>query len=438
MPLLSLPLELLYEILKDAEFDLILNPTPHNRGTITIRSVASTCKLLRSIAIRYIYDTVRVTRLRDLEALPAIFASRQDIPDSVRHLAFGFPVDSVTKANLWPLKDIARSSIDCYRQILQSCNNISTLYIEAGARYSSSKCRIDSYGQHVDGISSLLEHINPEAAPKIDRLIIERFDLKKMFSHFTKLDNLCNLRVLWLMACDGSLGNPLASWKRSPKLFPNLPSVRDLRIQLQLPTLSDEAETALGEHIALAIPNVNTLALETSMHCIYGALTTYSKKSTNIKELELGPHSPKRLETSPNLSGIHLCDAIASLSPRLVNFQVCLGRRNWQSTLPLCHKMFDGEWSHLQDLSYSGYASTCDGIDRGRLQENLDRIANSRPTAELSICCSTRLLYKPADSRTYYVADTNTFSSFDNDQESFEPIIWISNHEDDDDDEEWD
>lgn len=424
MPLLMLPPELLFKILENLEFDSLTDPIPYNRDIITtIRSIASTCRLLRSLSARFIYKTLRVTCLRDLESLPSIFASHQDIGSSVRELVFGFPGDSVEAANNQPSKDLTRISIDRYRQILQSCNNIHTLYIEVGDR-DSPECRLDSYGPHSDGMSALLEHINPESASRIDRLILGRFNLKKMFSHFRGLDSLSNLKTLWLLNCNGSLGNPLVSWKSGLKLFPNLPSVQDLRLELQLPTLSEEAEIALGEHIALMIPNVNTLALSTSMHCIHGALTTYAKNPSNIKELQLELPSHHRSQTTSNPSRIHLCDAISSLSYGLVSLQVCLVDRLPKSIPPLCHKTFDGKWPQLQSLGYGGYPRACNGIDSNRLLENIGRIAKTRPTAEFNIRFGTKMLYKSAGESTCHLANNEAFYNFGSDQEGLDPAVF--------------
>lgn len=434
MPLLSLPSELLLDIIGCLAAS---KPPTHNSPHIVLKDLASTCQRLRSLSITFIYSSIDVwAHTKNDELFNEILESDSHIAECIRDLTISAPSDN---------------KFQSAQGILKSCTKLRTLFL---ARLSK---RYDG-ALDWDSKFAMLQYLAPESKMSLQKITL--------WSNMEGV--LAQLMVLLNGAREGQFGalrtvdieaEPFCRfWKRinrnSPgalKTFlgasaepnsssPKLESVQTLKIEARLPwRFRSEEAGILGVLFAGAMPCVRVLDLKTSAECIYSALSTYATLGSHLTELTITSNHGNE-NCSSMLCGSrrepfccdplkhgrqphHFCAIIPKLSKNLTKFVVDGGHI---LGLWVCHQMFGTahQWPRL-DLLRVECRGACRGFRPELFRATLEQLSEIRQQASMVVISGVKTHRREylfrwgifgQESRRYkFIAPLSTFSKIDPD-----------------------
>lgn len=355
------------------------------RSYSNITALSHTCQLLRSLCAPVKYHSV-VSNYKTVPVLYKLLKSRSyHIAACIRHLTLSAPYDNTPSDpfafyNIFPLPSTQpRSRIPdspLLPEILESCTKLQELWLD---------------GTGWEDHQMLLGHLAPESKQSITALGLSGLEPKRLFGYLQALcDEVENggFGALTTVRIGAAQGNKYETiWRdggetvlRERQLFlqsigagwagGRLESVRTFTFGRPSGSSMELAGglEIMGEYFAMLMPNVQVLNLNTTVQCIYGALSTYAKLGSKLTELTL---------SSKSRTYINFCDVLAELSPRVTKFVV---RGSW---LWICQRFFGagGEslWPNLTLLSV-GCFSGCNGIELSDFRAGLERLTQTHPT----------------------------------------------------------
>lgn len=349
MPLLSLPVELLHEIILKA----LAPPTSMTtsccddfRPTLlfshpTTTSLAHTCQLLRSLTLPFMYASLTV--LPELTtALHTLLASDDQIAGYVRQLTL-FTTD-------------ARGA-QLLHGILKHCKRLQDL-------------RLDGSHATEEFTAPLLAHVHPQP---LTALGLRRLHWNQISQYLSSAP-----RELHTVRLEDPIGgSPTAdrisqhlpeahglhstnSNPTAPVASPSLPGVHSL-----ICNMGDSTSTDSGKWLAQMMQNIQVLDMHFSDSTL-SMLKCYVKLGTRLTELTV--HMRETREG--------LCGTVAVLAPSLRRFVAHGG--------VVCHLLFDADWAFVEDLEVV-CRGVCDDVQLGVMREALVRLITVRPSARVLV-----------------------------------------------------
>lgn len=427
MPLLSLPREMLIEIISHVasdshgqpvhDYSLSQNLTgPH---FINVLNLSHTCQTLRFLGVTFVYAFINTNRTA--KCLDALFTEYPHLAACVRKLVSSqyilsdptapFPVadhitqrtrDEYTKKDYWIL----------LQKILGRCPQIRELYLEGPMSGFDSLEDIDPRG-------GVLEYLGPESFHLLSKIELVDFCLRSVLSYFTRLLNSghCTLEEMSLYF----LSTPCLEYhlpqedeQRQINEYLQLIAVTPLTLEsirsfeFVSPYHHGTGPINLGQLLAKTMMRVQCLSMTTSPECIYDAVSTYDQLGSNLTKLRLFtkrcPHKP--LE-GPNPSIHHFCPVIARLSQTLTDFFYA------GTDFPICQEMFPpSAWSKIDSMRIMcGSQTRCEGMEPGELRTGLQTLAINRPRAVVNVEWNLVILQKYSSS-TYFIESSGAFERF--------------------------
>lgn len=349
MPLLSLPCELLLDIIRSAledpaapdpatccftarDFDrtLLARPcTPQNATPL-----AHTCRLLRDLTLPFMYASV-AANIGSTSALGELLTSCPHIAGSVHHLTL--------------MMSDAPGSVSRQR-ILSSCAALQDLRLN----WTFERTRDASFD------ATLLEQLRPHLHLALGFRSAQWINILQYLTQLSStLFEVHTLRI------------------EDPRSYRvRLPIPADMPIVPPAPITSvttfichsgfyDHFPPLAGDAMAHMLPNVQVLDLHTGPFHAVDLLKTYAELGTPVRDLMLhsGPISTAG------------CATIAKLAPRL--------RRYTAHGETVCHEMFEADWACVDVLEVDGWI--CQHVKAQELRDQLVRLIHARPGASIQV-----------------------------------------------------
>lgn len=358
MPLLSLPYEILLEIIEAVHTSARpFSLAGHNSNTVHL---AQTCQILRSLSTPYVYSSITLHNhicAHQVQELLELYPSVASHVRSLKLSAFDEPYRQ-------PLRDVQ------FWDILSRCKKLQELRFDE-----------NTVGGKFD--KSLLVGLAPESRGSLRMIQFIGVDLDTVLRNFKfmlRSGEFGGLEIIEITAPHVSSPEmepqvwrrpiPAASGTRTSK---KLESVRKFYFkELLEPILDSPAHVPLGvgSYFAQAMPNLNVLSMMRRPCIINETLFTYAELGSHLTELTL--HLDETSESS------ELCKTLSRLSPKLTFLSLRgLG-------VMICHKLFAASWAKIGILKIES-SSMCNGTKPDLLCAHLKEIVETHPTARVSL-----------------------------------------------------
>lgn len=353
MPLLSLPCELLLDIVEKVNAGCYKNP-----DTVQL---AQTCQLLRSLSVAFVYSSVAVRDEKHSLMLHGLLTSYPQIADCVRFL------------KLFPLGIPPHSKEPQLRDILSRCKKLRELCLES----------LVGRGKFTNLKEVLLEQLAPESKGSIETIKFLRIGLDTTIANFTYLldsgefGRLETVKVVepyelpeGIMARIGGYIRNACTTLASSKLE----SVRTFHLEGPpgfTPVAPDIGPLDIGGYFARVMPNVEVLSMTAELDYIHGTLFAYAGLGSQLTRLTLHCTEPSESR--------ELCETLSKLSPKLTGLMLS------GPGLGICHKMFTvSAWTQLALLKIN-CCSGCQGIELDLFRTHLKKLTETRPMATITV-----------------------------------------------------
>lgn len=401
MPLVSLPCELLLEIVEIVYANSPQNSSSMPRRSSDIIQLAQTCQILRALSITLVYSSITTHKDTNVPRIRGLLESYPPIAASVRSLKL-CPLD--LRALRKPQQLVEMQFCD----ILGSCKKLRNLCLDENTGWWG-------FGQ------VLLARLAPESKESIETIHLEGIRMCAALANFKLLLNSGEFNRLEEIRVTVPYGMPAEIKSQyiptaSTALPRKLESVR--KFYFRVPPIFAPGNPGIapemGNYPARTMPNVNVLTIIGQSNYVYGSLFTYVGLGSHLTEL--GPHLIEH-------GGVHeLCEVLSRLSPKLTNLRLeGMG-------LEICHKLFTAStWTKLAILIIK-CSSWCTGIKPDLLRTQLEKLTETRPTVRISLSRLGVVLVswnQPATGKTQYIASLKLF-------EKLSPSYISSVDEDDD------
>lgn len=366
MPLLSLPNELLFEIIGYiAGQDHLDNG--HANGSsqgldlvglpfADVLRVSQTCQALRAVGTIFIYSSITVDkRVGTLEALfkdyPYLaLCARRVVAPLYPPLRWSWcPNVYITLPERDPLE---KNYLVILGRVLGSCRNVCQLSIVNPVP----RCR---GWERVTFEPKLLELLAPESVDSAKVLTLERLGSDAVLAYFMRLldHERCGLETVRILEdCMAwtryslNLGflQERESIRKCLHLVTNtqrrLRSVRNFDFDAQLNFSTHTLKSDVGRFFAMVMLEVKVLRMATTIEFICGALPTYAELGSHLTELTLETPSQPPWPTEDSNIPIHFCETISKLSRNLTKFVS-------YSEFPMCEELFvASNWPKLLSM----------------------------------------------------------------------------------------
>lgn len=358
MPLVSLPCELLLEIVKRVYAGSPLNSSSKPGRNSDIIQLAQTCQILRALSIALVYSSVIIQKDTNVPQIRGLLKSYPPIAACVRSL-------KLRSLKLCVLRErypqILRETQLC--DILGSCKKLRKLCLDENAGGS--------------GFSQVsLAQLAPESKGSIETIHLEGVKMCAALANFKLLLDSGKFNRLKEIRVTVPYGRPaeikpqfwrhiLTTSTTPPR---KLESVRKFYFGVP-PIFVPEGSGILlemGNYLARAMPNVHVLTIIGQSNHIYSSLFTYVELGSHLTELTIYLVEHGRFH--------ELCEALSRLSPKLTNLRL-EGTR-----VEICHKLFTAStWTKLAILKIN-CGSGCPGIKPDLLRAHLENFTETRPT----------------------------------------------------------
>lgn len=361
MPLVSLPCELLLEIVKIVYANSPQNSSSMPRRSSDIIQLAQTCQILRALSITLVYSSITIHKDISVPRIRGLLKSYPPIAASVRSL-------KLCPLNLRVLCEPQHLVEMQFCDILGSCKRLRNLCLDENTKWWGS-------GQ------VLLAQLAPESKKSIETIHLEGVRMCAALANFKLLLDSGEFNRLEEIKVTVPYGRPAETkpqfWEYIPTASTALPrkleSVR--KFYFRVPPIfapkNPGIASEMGNYFARIMPNVNVLTIIGQSNYIYGSLFTYVGLGSHLTELTLHLFEHR---------GVHeLCEVLSKLSPKLTNLRLeGMG-------LEICHKLFTAStWTKLAVLRIK-CSSWCTGIKQDLLRTQLEKLTETRPTMRISL-----------------------------------------------------
>lgn len=339
MPLLSLPVELLVDIIsqvvesfrpsEDCCYDTApisqaqASSTPPPCTPSSASGLAHTCKLLRSLTVPFLYASVTVA-VQHARNLHTVLTSAPDLALCIRTLTLF--VSGVNGVRL-------------LHGIIRQCTNLQHLRLDG--TYATPKF-----------VATLLMHVSPRS-----QLTLRHFEWNEIISYLAAAP--VTLTTFHLEnAIRARLGGPGGA-KTTPR---SLASVHTLHCRTTLGNLAQPLD--VGARLARVLLGVRVLDVLLSEHTLV-LLQTYA---VALCLTELIVH----FDSTPPL----FCETVAQLAPLLRRFTAHGGR--------LCERVFAARWACVEYIDIR-CTTGCEGVQTDELRCGLMWLVEDRPRAVVKV-----------------------------------------------------
>lgn len=345
MPLLSLPFEILLEIIREAlatPASAAASCCDDFRPTRTLispntTSLAHTCQRLRDLTLPFMYRSL--TALPEFTpALHALLESDADIARYARQLTV-FTTD-------------ARGA-QLLHGILKRCTRLQDL-------------RIDGSHATEQFTAPLLAHVCPQPLNALGLRSLEWSQISQYLSAAPR--ELHTVRIEDPIANHPTAGNIsqhesglINSDPTAALASPSLPGVRRLICETAYSTSPE-----FVEWLARMMQNVQVLDVRIG-DCTLSMLKCYVKLGTRLTELTVHWWG---------MPGVELCTTVTALAPSL--------RRFVAHGVAMCHLLFDADWGCVEDFEVL-FRAGCEGVQLGVLREALVKLVYVTPSARVLV-----------------------------------------------------
>lgn len=438
MPLLSLPSELLLDII--GKVNANNSPDPHSPDKaggwsstqtypcLGIFSLAQTCQLLRSLAIEYIYSSVSVQDNNNAYELHKLLTTYPHLAACVRSLILWAPLakrfETIRLEQGTPEIPESWWQVTLFQDILGSCKGLRKLVLKRPSRWIGR--------ERNEFNETLLEKLAPESKATIETIEFVGNHLSAVLGHFRQLLESNEFGALKSVRIEGYADQTTTDGLKISTTWPpgKLELVETFHFREPFADAID-----IGRNFAQAMPNVKVLFMAATPDYVHATLLTYVELGSHLTELEIDCNAYNTI--SPTNS---LCQIISKLSKLRKFTAINTGMRT-------CHKMFTAsQWTQLDFLNF-GCIKGCQGIKPDRLRENLEKLTQTRPMATITITrrFSRDLISwipeEPGNQMENYIAPLEVFEKLDPnyiDSEDEEDYEQDYDDEEEDEDEEYD